>query len=580
MTRLPRGARARTALVALATACALAAGCAPRRKAPAPPAKAPAATAPSAHVHPTESRRTLPEGAKAPLFRDLGDHHYAITTDSELAQRYFDQGLTLTYAFNHAEAVRSFREAARLDPDCAMCFWGEAYALGSNINAPMEASAVPEAWGALQKARGARGASERERALIAALAQRYAENPPADRSPLDRAYAAAMREVARSHPDDLDIQTLYAEAVMDTMPWNYHAADGSPKPEAAEIIAVLESVIARAPEHPGAIHYYIHAVEASSTPERAEAHADRLLGLVPGAGHLVHMPSHIYLRVGRYADASRANELAARADESYIAQCQAQGVYPAMYYSHNVHFLWASASFEGKSTVAIAAADKLVANLSPEGLAKYPFTEEFLPTDLYALARFGRWDEILARPAPDPRFGYATGVWHYVRGLALAGKGRLDEAGAEHRRVLEIAASKPMGELTFTSGSTPRKLLTIGAVDLGGRIASRRGDHGTAIALLKKAVSLQDALPYTEPPPWYFPEREALGDALLRAGRPKEAEAVYVEQLERTPRNGWSLYGLARSLRAQGRTEEAARVEDAFTVAWERADVPLTASVF
>jgi tetratricopeptide (TPR) repeat protein len=578
MSRLTRRGRALAALIAVGAAIALATGCAPRRKAAATTADT--ATAPAAHAHPSESRRTLPEGAKAPLFHDLGDHHYEITTDSPQAQRYFDQGLTLTYGFNHAEAVRSFREAARLDPDCAMCFWGEAYALGSNINAPMEPSAVPEAWSALQRARAASGASERERALIEALSRRYAENPPPDRAPLDRAYADAMRAVARAYPDDVDVQTLYAEAVMDTMPWNYYQADGSPKPEAAEIIAVLESVIARAPNHPGAIHYYIHAVEASSEPARAEAHADRLLGLVPGAGHLVHMPSHIYLRVGRYADASRANELAARADESYIAQCQAQGVYPAMYYSHNVHFLWASASFEGKSKVAIGAADKLVANLTPEALEKFPFTEEFLPIDLYALARFGRWDEILARPPPDPRYRYATGVWHYVRGLALASGGRLDEATQEHRRVLEIAASKPMGELTFTSGSTPRRLLTIGAVDLGGRIASRRGDHATAVSLLEKAVSLQDALPYTEPPPWYFPEREALGAALLRAGRPADAEAVYVAQLERTPRNGWSLYGLARSLRAQGRTEDAAEVEEAFTVAWERADVPPTSSVF
>jgi tetratricopeptide (TPR) repeat protein len=295
---------------------------------------------------------------------------------------------------------------------------------------------------------------------------------------------------------------------------------------------------------------------------------------------MVHMPSHIYLRVGRYADASRANELAARADESYIRQCQAQGVYPAMYYSHNLHFLWASSSFEGKSQVAITAADKLVANISPESREKYPFVEEFLPTDLYALARFGRWQEILDRPPPDPRFQYLTGAWHYVRGLALASRGENDAAMAEHRRVLEIAATPAMGEVTFTSGSTPRKLLTIAAIDLGGRVAANRGDYKTAVALLEKAVALQDGLPYTEPPPWYFPEREALADVLLRAGRPLEAEAVYQEQLERTPRNGWSLFGLARSLRAQGRTEDAEQIETEFTIAWERADVPLRASVF
>lgn len=543
----------------------------------------PAASPPDAHAGHTmaaASRRTLPEGAKAPLFHDLGDHHRAVSTDSELAQRYFDQGLILAYAFNHAEAVRSFREASRIDPECAMCFWGEALALGPNINRPMDAKAVPEAWQALRKAQAATGASEKERALIAALATRYTEAPPADRSDLDRSYAAAMRAVASAYPDDLDIQTLYAESVMDTMPWAYYQADGAAKPETQEIVALLESVLARKPDHPGAIHYYIHAVEASSSPERAEAPADRLLGLVPGAGHLVHMPSHIYLRVGRYDDASRANELAAKADESYIAQCQAQGVYPALYYSHNVHFLWASASFEGKSGVALAAADKLVGNIPPHAVDENPFVEEFLPTDLYARARFGRFDEILGRPAPDAKLRYANGAWHYTRGLARLNRGELDGAVAEHRALLEIAAEKPLAETTFSSGSSPKKLLTIAAADLGGRIAAKRRDYPTAVALLEKAVALQDALPYTEPPPWYFPEREALGDVLLRAGRPAEAQAVFEKQLELTPRNGWSLYGLAQSLRAQDRTADAERVEGAFTTAWQRADVPLEAPVF
>lgn len=567
---------------ATAATIAFAIGCAPRAKtkSAAPPAPAAAMGGHAGHAMPAEAR-TVPDGATAPLFGDLGDHHVPITTSSALAQRYFDQGLTLAYAFNHAEAVRSFRQASRIDPSCAMCFWGEAYALGSNINAPMDPAAAPEAWNALQKARAvASGASPKEQALIEALSQRYAESPPADRAPLDRAYADAMREVARRHPEDDDVQTLFAESVMDTMPWNYYAADGSPKPETVEITGVLESTLARAPSHPGAIHFYIHAVEASSRPERAEAHADRLLGLVPGAGHLVHMPSHIYLRVGRYADASRANELAARADESYIRQCQVQGVYPALYYSHNLHFLWASSSFEGKSQVAIAAADKLVANISPETREKLPFVEEFLPTDLYALARFGRWKEILARPAPDPRRPYLTGAWHYVRGLALAGRGLNEAAMREHRRVLEIAASPALADRTFASGSTPKKLLTIAAVDLGGRVAANRGDYATAVSLLEKAVALQDSLPYTEPPPWYFPEREALAEVLLRAGRPVEAQTVYQEQLERTPRNGWSLFGLAQSLRAQGRTGDAEQIENEFTITWERADVPLRASVF
>ncbi len=524
----------------------------------------------------------IPKGATAPLFNDLGNHHYSVTTNSELAQRYFDQGLRLCYAFNHQEAVRSFREAERLDPNCAMCFWGEAFALGANINKPMDDADVPVAWAAVQNARRtAASATSKEHALIDALAVRYSEQPVKDRAPLDLAYADAMRTVARAYPNDLDVQTLFAEALMDTMPWNYYEKDGSPKPATLEVVAALEGVMEREPLHPGALHFYIHAVEASATPGRAETPADRLLGLMPGAGHLVHMPSHIYIRVGRYHDASVVNELAAKADESYLTQCNAQGFYPAMYYPHNVHFLWAAASFEGRSQVALNAARKLVAFIPPERVGEFPFLEELLPVVALTQARFGQWKEILAAPAPAAEFRYATGMWHYARGLALVRNGRIKDSEDELRQVVALAESEAMRSLMLLSVQTSaQQLLRIAAKVLEGEIAAARGRWSQAIAALERAVTLEADLTYSEPPPWYFPVRDALGQTLLRAGRARDAEAVYRKQLASTPGNGWSLYGLAASLREQGNVATAAAVQADFEAAWALADVPLTGSVF
>ena len=533
------------------------------------------------HAHTHLPRRVVPDGAGAPLFNDLGDFHRTVTTDSELAQRYFDQGLVLAYGFNHAESYRAFQEASAQDPGCAMCAWGEAYVLGPNINKPMDDADVPAAFEAARRAGElARHATPVEQALIGALAQRYAEAPVPDRAPLDLAYANAMREVAARFPDDVDVQTLFAEALMDTMPWNYYVDPHTPKPEAQELIAALEAVIAQDPEHVGALHLYIHAVEPSSTPGRAEAAADQLGPLSPGAGHLVHMPSHVYLRIGRYHDASVANEKAAAADESYITQCRAQGFYPAAYYPHNIHFLYASAAFEGRSAVSIEAARKLGANMTPEIVAAVPISEEFAPMELYALARFGRWDELLAAPAPHADWRYATGVWHYTRGMALAATGRLDAAREELARVRALAADPALAGVTFASGSTPVQLLTIGGNVLEARIAGAEDDHERAIALLRQAVAEQDALPYTEPPPWYLPNREALGAALLAAGRPAEAEEVFTRQLEYTPRNGWSLTGLVASQHAQGKTGAASASEAQLREVWERADFELGNAVF
>jgi tetratricopeptide (TPR) repeat protein len=399
-----------------------------------------------------------------------------------------------------------------------------------------------------------------------------------DRRPLDLAYANAMREVARRFPDDLDVQTLFAEALMDTMPWDYFVDPDTPRPATLEALAALEHVMTRDPRHPGALHFYIHAVEPSSTPERGEPAADTLGSLAPGAGHLVHMPSHIYLRVGRYHDASVANELAAGADESYITQCRAQGFYPAAYYPHNVHFLYASAAFEGRSAVSIEAARKLSANMTAEIVAAVPVTEEFAPMELFALARFGRWSELAETPAPPKEWRYVTGVWHFTQGLAAAATGDPATANASLAALESIASEAPLAELTYASGSTPAQLLTIGARVLRARIASENGDWETAISLLDEAVALQDALPYTEPPPWYFPTREALGQAQLHAGRPADAEATFRRQLAHTPRNGWSLFGLVQSLDAQKKVTAEAEAER--REAWRRADIELQESIF
>ena len=515
----------------------------------------------------------------APLFSDLGSYHHAISTKSKAAQKYFDQGLTLSYAFNHAEAVRSFQAASAADPKCAMCYWGESFALGTNINAPMAPENAKPAWDALKKAQAnAKHASKKERAYIDALAKRYAEVPPANRLPLDIAFADAMQKVAERYPDDLDAVTISAEATMDTMPWNYYEADGTPKPAAKVAIADLESVLARDPNHIGAIHFYIHAVEASSTPERAEPYADKLGALVPGAGHLVHMPSHIYYRVGRYEDAATANEKAAKADESYITQCKAQGFYPAMYYPHNVHFLAAAAAEDGRSELSIASAKKLY-DLAPDSqFEAYPVLEDFRPAYWYALARFAKWNEILKVPAPKPTLRYSTGMWHYVRGLASVKLGRLQTAKKERAMLAAIQADPKLIGFKLQSGSTADQLLGIAGNVLDAAIARAEGKSNVEIAALEKAVAMQDVLPYTEPPPWYFPVRHALGDALLRAKRPKEAEEVYRADLAKNRGNGWALYGLAEALEAQGDEADAAKVKAEFTTAWARADIkPTTA---
>lgn len=537
----------------------------------------------TAAIQTTEMSREEAAAEKdvAPLFDNLGNHHHPITTRSPLAQRYFGQGLTLVFAFNHAEAIRSFKDAIKLDPKCAMCYWGIALALGPNINAPMEEVAVPKAYAAIQKALSlAPQASEAEQAYIQALAQRYGSEPVADRGALDKAYAKAMEKLSQRYPDDLDGAALYAEALMNLTPWAYWTAKGQPTAYTEEIVTTLESVLARNPRHIGANHYYIHSMEASPQPERALPSAERLAGLAPGAGHLVHMPAHIFWRVGRYHEAAVANGHAIHADESYILDRGAQGIYPLGYYPHNIHFLFAAAQMEGRSQVAMDAVRKLVASIPEEAYREFPQFEDLRTMPLCALVRFGKWNAILGEPMPVAEFQYTRGIWHWARGMAYSRLGQLARAKQEYQQLTRIARSDAMAQLIFWSYSSGATLLEIAAHILGGELAGARGQTEEMIAQLKKAVQIQDNLSYIEPPAWPYPVRHSLGAALLKADRAAEAEAVYQKDLEQYPHNGWSLFGLAQSLRAQGKAEAAAKVQRRFERAWKYADVVLTASRF
>jgi len=532
----------------------------------------------------TESQAEVIKRAGAPLFEGMGDHHHSISTEDPWAQKYFNQGLIIDFAFNHAESVRSFKAAQTLDPDCAMCYWGEALALGPNINVTSNGKAVMDeasqtaAYAAIQKAVQLKAnATQQEQDYIDALAIRYSADITAAREPQDMAYADAMRALHQKYPEDDDAASLFAEALMTTMPWDYWLDPDRPKPHTEEVIAALETVLARSPDHPMALHLYLHAVEASSQPQRAEAAADRLTNLVPGAGHLVHMPSHIFFRLGRYHDASVANERAAAVDESYIAQCNAQGFYPAMYYPHNIHFLWAAASMEGRSAVAIEAANRVAANVHVGVINEFPMVEFFHTIPLLALTQFGRWDEILQQPQPVAELDYSNAIWHYVRATAFAAKGDLDAAQAEYAAMQPLRDSD---QVLYLDGVMypASQLLKIADELIQGDLAMAAGDLDSAITHYTLAVEEQDTLPYTEPPFWYYPNRQSLGKALLAAGKPAEAEAVYRRDLEIYPHNGWSIFGLMQSLKAQGKNEEAAAQEEMFSHAWGQADVELTSS--
>jgi len=505
-----------------------------------------------------------------PIWDGLGSLSYKVTTSSPAAQVYFDQGLRLTYAFNHEEAQRAFRKAQKLDPDCAMCFWGEALVLGPNINLPMQDEAVAPAFAAAQKARAlAAKASPREQALIAAVAARYAEDPKADRKPLDAAYAGAMGQVAAEFPEDNEIAVLYAESVMDLSPWNYWQPGGrEPNPQSVAIVPTLERVLAKDPNHPGAIHYYIHAVEASDRPERAEPHADRLRGALPGAGHLVHMPSHIYYRVGRYLDALADNKTAVAVDERYLAATDApMGVDRLGHYPHNVHFVIASAQMAGDGPVVIAAAEKL-RGLIPDEIARgIAMTQPVKAAPYFAHAQFSPPDTILALPDPGDAIPYVKAMWHYARGIAQAASGDFAAADAEANAIEALERTADFS-LLKTAGVPAQDVLKLARALVQGRVAQARGDTKTAIARFEEAAALQDRLPYMEPPYWYYPVRQSLGAALVQAGRLDEAEDQFRRALKRAPNNGWSYYGLSELYRARGDADAARKAEAELARTW------------
>lgn len=522
-------------------------------------------------------------GRSAPLFSDLGSYEHKISTRNAMAQRYFNQGLTLAYAFNHAEAIRSFKEATRLDPDCAMAYWGIALASGPNINAPMDETANPEAFAALQKAVALMAnVSEKERAFIEALQKRYTEKAPKDRKPLDRAFAVAMREVAVRFPDDPDALTLSAEAVMDTTPWDYWTKDGKPNEGIAGAITAVERALDLSPNHPGANHMYIHLMEASPNPEKALPSAHRLRWIAPGAGHLVHMPAHIYIRTGRYREASLANEQAVEADNSYNSQCRAQGMYPLIYMPHNHHFLWATATLEGRGDVALKAARQIAEHIDTKQMRQpgYGTLQHFWITPLYVLVRFGRWDEILLISPPDKELVYPRGVWYYARAMAFLRKGMVESANRELAELAKIAEDPILKTVTVSDINTTAQLLQIAVEVVRGELAASEKDWVKAIRYLSHAVQLEDALNYDEPPPWHQSTRLNLGAVLIEAGRYEEAKKVYQADLRRYPENGWALYGLLQCAWRRGDSEEARRLQRRFNEAWREADTVLPASRF
>ena len=532
----------------------------------------------------TAPAQGLAQRAGAPLFEGMGDYHMPITTADPDAQRYFDQGMVLAFGFNHAESIRSFRAAQTLDPTCAMCFWGEALATGPNINVTSNGKAImvpaerASARAAIDQALALMDdVSPEEQDWIRALDQRYDGQADTPRDPLDRAWANALADMASRYPDDTTVASVYAEALMNTMPWDYWGPDGEAKPDTQAVIASLEAVMDADPDHPLALHLYIHALEASSNAAKAEPAADRLANLVPGSGHLVHMPSHIYFRVGRYQESALANIRAAEVDEAYIAQCNAQGFYPALYYPHNIHFLWASATMQGQSALSLDSARRVVANVRVEQVEQFPTIQFFRTVPMLSLVRFARWEEILEEPEPYEPFAFARAIWHYGRGVAHAALGDAEAARIE---LGAIEGLEPEVDEIFMGNVYPaRDLLEIAKSLLRGEMAYRSGDAANAVLAFEEAVSLQDALPYTEPPFWYYPTRQSLGAALLASNRLAEAQAVFEEDLEQYPMNGWSMFGLAEALRRQGDEMGAEKMTARFETVWQFADVSLATSI-
>jgi tetratricopeptide (TPR) repeat protein len=509
----------------------------------------------------------------ARLFTGLSDLHHPVSTTNAEAQKFFNQGLALLFAFNHDEATRSFKEAARLDPNLAMAHWGVALANGQNYNLGPLPDREKAAYEAIQKALPlAAKAPENEREYINALAKRYSPDPKADFQKLSLDYKNAMGALVKKYPDDLDAATLYAESCMNLRPWKLYTQDGKPVEGTEEIVATLESVLKRNPNHIGANHYYIHAVEASQNPERALASAYRLKTLAPAAGHLVHMPAHIHMRIGDYETAASANAQGAEADRAYIKVAGSQGFYPMMYYNHNVHFFAIARAFEGHYADARKAADELVAFAMPM-VKEMAMLDAFTPTNTLILVRFNKWDEVLKQPEPDKSIRYTNLIWHFAQGMAHTANRKLDKAESELMTIREIIKNTPADASLGLNDTV--KVMVVAENFLAGKLALAKKEKQAALEFYRKAIAAEDALNYTEPADWYIPVRESLGAALLMYKEFAEAEKVFREDLQKNPRSGRSLFGLLESLKGQNKTTAAQFVQREFETAWKNADTKL-----
>jgi len=513
----------------------------------------------------------------APLMENLGKYGMKVSTSNERAQLFFNQGLNLYYGFNHLEAYRSFKEVARLDPACAMAYWGQALSLGPNINLPMDPADTETVYKALQKALTLLDkSSPKEQALVSALSRRYTAEALKDRKSLDEAYAIAMEKVAKIFPEDAEVNTLYAEALMDLHPWDFWK-NGKPQPWTSQPVAIIDKVISKYPNHPGANHLNIHILEASPDPDKAVESADKLIDLVPGSGHLVHMPSHIYIRVGRYIDGVESNERAVKTDEEYIAQCKVQGVYPLFYYPHNYHFLLACAQMAGMSDKSAATADALKKSIPVEmmNIPDFVTLQHWYTMPWYNMVRFGKWNEVLEIEEPVDSLKYVKSVWHYARGMAFIRTNKVPEAQKELSNLTSLVAD-PFMESTIGGFNSFKNVLGIGENILAAEIQAKLKNYDQAIQFMNKAMDIEDNLLYQEPPDWYHPTRQVLGAILLEAKKPALAEQRFREDLNQYRNNGWSLHGLHQSLLAQSKKKEAADVKKKFDQAFAESDIRLT----
>ena len=515
----------------------------------------------------------------APIFKGLGNLKYAITTKSAKAQQYFNQGLTLIYAFNHGEAGRSFKAAINADPACAMAYWGLGMVLGPNYNAALNPVSLDDINDAMDKAiLYSENASPKEKALIKALSRRFPRKPVEDMTPFNAAYAAAMKEAYHAFPNDPEIGALYADALMNEHPWNLFLKDGTPQPWTAEILKVLERQLKKFPDHAGTNHSYLHAVEASAEAGKGLPSAHKLESLLPAAGHLVHMPAHIYIRTGHYHRGVMTTEKAESADSNYVIQCKAQGAYPLLYYPHNIHFLAACAFFEGNSAKAIKAAWRVSDKADRRYLHENITVQHYYSIPYYVMVHLGKWDDILALPKPGSSLKYPLAVWHYARGMAFVAKGDLKQAAVQLAAIKPITEDEELKTKLIWDMNSASDVAQIGLTILGAEIAAKQGKFDQSVALLREAVAIETKFAYQEPPDWFFSVRHSLGHVLVKAGRFAEAEQVYKEDLRTYPENGWALMGLYNSLAGQQKIAEAHSVKKRFDVAWQYADIRINSS--